>query len=85
MLKGVHHQIIEIRQTEDPYFERALLFVRADCAETSEDTLGANGRCFLKKAQPHTGLRRARFRAWLRYGASMACGAILTMVLMKML
>ncbi len=59
MLKGVHHQIIEIRQTEDPFFERALLFVRPQCAENGEEDWQEKGRAFLKRAAPHTGLKRA--------------------------
>ncbi len=85
MLKGVHHQIIEIRQTEDPYFERALLFVRAECAEVTD--WQAQGRAFIKQAKPHTGLRKARlFHGlqaagwWLSGGL---CGAVLSILLSK--
>ncbi len=60
MLKGVHHQIIEIRQTEDPFFERALLFVRANCAEQGEEEWQEKGRAFLKRPAPYTGLKKAR-------------------------
>ncbi len=76
MLKGVHHQIIEIRQTDDPYFERALLFVRADCAESSEDCIGAQGRRFLKDAKPYSGLCRARVMSGLRYAACVLGGGL---------
>lgn len=68
MLKGVHHQIVEIRQTEDPFFERALLFVRPQCAERSEEQWQESGRLFLKRVKPYTGLRRSR----LRYGLQLA-------------
>ena len=33
MLKGINKQIIEIRCTDDEFFEKALLFVRADKAD----------------------------------------------------
>ncbi len=66
MLKGVHHQIIEIRQTDDPYFERALLFVRASCAPfASEEEAERRGKALVARAKPYTGLRRARLRRWM--------------------
>ena len=76
MLKGVHHQIVEIRQTEDPYFERALLFVRADCAEQADGDWQERGRAFLERAAPYTGLRRARLQARLRAALFMVAGAV---------
>ena len=76
MLKGVHHRIVEIRQTEDPYFERALLFVRAECAEDADVDWQGCGRTFLQRATPHTGLRRARWQARLRAALFMVSGAI---------
>ena len=76
MLKGVHHQIVEIRQTEDPYFERALLFVRADCGEGEDGDWQEKGRAFLAQATPYTGLRKARLYARLRAAVCVVAGAI---------
>lgn len=45
MIRGINHQIIEINQTESQCFERALLFVRPQCADFSEPRLrGEAGR-----------------------------------------
>ncbi len=77
MLKGVHHRIVEIRQTEDPFFERALLFVRADCAEGEDGDWQERGRAFLSRATPYTGLRRARLQARLRAALYTVAGAVL--------
>ena len=74
MLKGVCHQIVEIRQTEDPYFERALLFVRADCEEDVD--WQEKGYAFLNRAIPYTGLRRARLQARLRAVLFAVAGAV---------
>jgi len=60
LLKGVHHQIVEIRQTDHPFFERAILIVRADCAQEQEDDWQKTGREFVRNATPYSGLRRAR-------------------------
>ena len=75
MLKGVHHQIVEIRQTEDPYFERALLFVRADCEEDVD--WQERGHAFLDRAVPYTGLRRARLQARLRAVLFTVAGSVI--------
>ena len=75
MLKGVHHQIVEIRQTDDPFFERALLFVRPQCAESDEDWQ-EKGRAFLKRAAPYTGLKKARVRRRLQSALYVVGGGI---------
>lgn len=31
MIRGVNRQVIEVREIENPYFERALLFVKKPC------------------------------------------------------
>lgn len=76
MLKGVHHQIIEIRQTEDPFFERALLFVRPQCAESGEEDWQEKGRAFLKRAVPYTGLKKARVHRRLQAALYVIGGGI---------
>ena len=60
MLKGVSHQIVEIRDTGSPYFERAWLVVKPDCAEKSAMVLQAEGKRVLRHAAPHTGLLREK-------------------------
>jgi hypothetical protein len=47
MIKGINKQIIEIRCTDDEYFDKVLLFVRADKSGTPEGILkkGANNCC----------------------------------------
>ena len=39
MIRGINHQIIEVNETESQCFERALLFVRPQCAEMPEAKL----------------------------------------------
>ncbi|MBP3388534.1 MAG: hypothetical protein J6K98_01515 [Clostridia bacterium] len=62
MLKGISRQIVEITDTGSPYFERAWLVVRPDCAEPGGEILQQEGRRMLRHAAPHTGLRMARQR-----------------------
>ncbi|MBQ9106260.1 MAG: hypothetical protein IJY56_00050 [Clostridia bacterium] len=39
MIKGVNRQIIEVRETDSRYFERALLFVDPTCRNEAEESL----------------------------------------------
>lgn len=47
MIKGINKQIIEIKCTNDEYFDKVLLFVRADRAGTPQGILqkGADNFC----------------------------------------
>jgi hypothetical protein len=47
MIKGINKQIIEIKCTNDEYFDKVLLFVRADKAGTPDTVLqkGADNFC----------------------------------------
>ncbi len=49
MIKGINKQIIEIKCTDDEYFDKVLLFVRADRAGTPEGTLRKNADNFCGK------------------------------------
>ena len=42
MIKGINKQIIEIKCTNDEYFDKVLLFVRADKADTPQGLLKKN-------------------------------------------
>lgn len=41
MVKGVNRQVLEIRETGSPYFERAFFFVKPEYADTDEKKLRA--------------------------------------------
>ncbi len=60
MLKGISRQIIEVIQTENPYFERAFLVVRPVCQEMPAEKLDKAACRFLEETAPHSGLKRAR-------------------------
>lgn len=75
MIKGVNHQIIEIRQTDDPYFERALLFVRSAYAEENEAVLQAQGHRFVEKSDSYAGLRQNKAMCWFKRAALVLGGA----------
>ncbi|MDD3693645.1 MAG: hypothetical protein PHX02_07075 [Oscillospiraceae bacterium] len=62
MIKGVNRQIIEVTDTGNEYFERALLVVRPSFADTSPTRLSDEAQRFVRKAGGYTGLRLNRKR-----------------------
>ena len=54
MIRGVNRQIIEVNDTENRYFERAILFVRSDCGEATEHKLHSQAVDWLATASPTT-------------------------------
>ena len=74
MIKGVHRQMIEVTHTGSPYFERAFLVVRG--GHTPEaDTLHTLAHKVVEQADTYAGLRRRRWRLWLRRGLFGLCCA----------
>ena len=39
MIKGINKQILEVTNTDNPYFERVIFFVRPQSAKTDEQLL----------------------------------------------
>ncbi len=88
MIKGVNRQIIEVSDTGSVYFERALLIVRANCADADPAMLHDEAGRLVRSAGTYTGLRhnRRRFRRTLAVGLGggalgTALGVWLTMLI----
>ena len=77
MIKGVNHQIIEVRQTGHPYFERALFFVHGAYAEKSEAELTGQANTYLKSADAYQGIKEARVMRWFKRCALVVLGAFI--------
>jgi len=54
MVKGVNKQIIEISETDNYSFERAILFVRPESQHLDRNTLHRNAVGFLAKTKLRT-------------------------------
>lgn len=75
MTKGINRQMIEITDTGNTYFERALLVVRPTCSDCEDDLLRAEARRMLKAAGGYGGLRMyRRRRQWQRVLVGAASG-----------
>lgn len=76
MIKGVNRQIIEVTDTGNCYFERALLVVRPNCADLESDRLHEEARRLVAAAGGYAGLRRNKRRSSRRTAfIAAACGA----------
>ena len=93
MIRGINHQIIEINQTENQCFERALLFVRPQYADFSQTRLKGEAEQFVfslgappraRHARPISRaqrLRRRHIRRTVFAMGWMAVGAVISSVL----
>lgn len=85
MIKGTSRQILEITDTKNAYFERALLVVRPDRTDCPAPELQKEAHKFLSSDAGYSGLRRARLRhtlarlGWVLLGSGF--GALITALL----
>ena len=60
MLKGVNKQILEITNTESPYFEKIIFFVRQSDAALSESALQKEAEKYSKQTVKPPKTRRSK-------------------------
>lgn len=86
MLKGVNKQVVEVVEVDNEYFERAILFVKADKQPEGEEALRENAHRYLGSIR-YRPRRRSGWRFWgmrlLQWGSAMAAGAFLASILIK--
>lgn len=86
MIKGVNRQIIEVTETGNEYFERALLVVRPGFADTEPSLLHEEAQRLVRNADGYTGLRFSRRRRLKRLilqgGGCGAAGILIGALLM---
>lgn len=76
MVKGVNRQVLEIRETSSPYFERAFFFVKPEYVDTDEKKLRAAAEQALSQTEkpPKIKTRCAKRMYYWLFGA-LACVA----------
>ncbi|MGN0675991.1 MAG: hypothetical protein ACI4KG_09575 [Oscillospiraceae bacterium] len=52
MIKGVNKRVVEITSTDHEYFEKAVLYVRADKSGTPENIINEEAREYIGKIVP---------------------------------
>ncbi len=87
MIKGINHQVIEVTDTDNRYYERALLVVRPEYASISREVLEKEARRLLQKmdtvstAKPKS-VRLSRLLNSLLF---LAIGALCTIVIYSLI
>ena len=87
MLKGISRQIVELSNTDSPYFERAFFVVRANCTDLSPSRLDGEAKRMLLSQTPYTGIKQTKRRQRLyRYLLLLVGGIIgaLTVLLLRL-
>ena len=74
MIKGINKQVLEIRDTGTPYFEKAFLFVKPEYSNMSESLLHEKFISAFSKAGVPV-CRRSRIRSILTAAAFMLASA----------
>lgn len=82
MVKGINKQIIEIKCTNDEFFEKALLFVRGDKADIPRDVLAEHSAALFGELTPQGSPRAGKGRRFFAAAAvlyavgAVICGAV---------
>ena len=58
MIKGINHQIIEVTQTENKYYERALLVLKPEYATASAELLETEAKKLLSNMDTISSLKQ---------------------------
>ena len=87
MIRGVNKHIIEVTETENEYFERAILFVRPDMIHLNDAELRMRAtKLLIGMGQPGGSLKRAsRVVTITRMACCALIGAAVATLLMKVL
>ena len=89
MIKGVNKQVVEINETGNEFFEKAIFFVRPEYSAAGEGKLRDRAQRVLNKtpAPPSSAVltKKEKFPTILKLLAAAAAGAIITAVIAAVL
>jgi hypothetical protein len=57
MLRGVNRQVLEITETNNLYYEKALLVVRPEYTSAQKSVLEKEAKAMLRRMKPPSGIR----------------------------
>ena len=83
MIKGINHTMIEVHETGNEYYERAILIIKPEYASVQRTILEEEARRMLKELDAPSAIRSSRFRwrwAILVTGAA-AIGSLITWII----
>lgn len=84
MLKGVNRQVLELKDTGNEYFEKAIFFVKPEYSGLGEGRLRERARTIMKNAgnPPRTKAEAGADRVftWLKFAAVASAAAIVSAI-----
>lgn len=83
MIKGINHQVIEVTDTDNRYYERALLVVRPEYTSMQRELLEKEAKKLLRQMGMVSTVKSKKliFYKSLRFIASLSIGALITMLI----
>lgn len=87
MIKGISHQIIEVTQTDNQYYERALLVLKPEFASISREILEKEAKKLLNNMDTVSTIKPKRviMSRILSYCLFSAIGALTTVILYSLM
>lgn len=87
MIKGINRTIIEVTETENVYYERALLVLRPEYADIQRDLLEREAKKMLASMNAPSSVKRCHAVLYwaIRLGGSAIFGAIVTLLIMYLM
>lgn len=87
MIKGISHQIIEVTDTQNRYYERALLILRPEYASVSREILEKEAKKLLNKMDTVSAVKPKYvfLSRLLSYCLVCAIGALVTVLIYTLL
>lgn len=87
MLRGINRQVLEITETNNIYYEKALLVIRPEYTSAQRSVLEKEARHLLKKMKPPSAIKkRQKFGYWIvRLGLSAFIGGTISWIIMTFL
>lgn len=80
MIKGINHTMIELNDTENEYYERAILIVKPEYASVQRAILEDEAKKMLKELDVPSVMKskKSKFKTFLKYACSAVIGAVIT-------
>lgn len=80
MIKGINHTMIELNDTENEYYERAILIVKPEYASVQRAILEDEAKKMLKELDVPSVMKskKSRCKTFVKYACAAAIGAVIT-------
>ena len=84
MIRGVNKQVLEVTNTENPYFEKIIFFVKPEYVNVGREKLNNEAKLYAKKAKRPPRARRTKKEMRYLISQALLCvgaGAAITFLL----